>query len=91
MGTGEDARGGKGNRAVVNDHVDGPGEGVEGGRADDGVCVRFPDCQMGLGAEEAAAVEVDGVEDGGFVGAEDLDFPVCQARMVDVEQAGGRG
>lgn len=90
MGTGKDARGGKGNRAVVNDHVNGSGEGVEGGRADDGVCVSFPDCQMRLGAEETA-VESDCVEDGGLVGSEDLDLPVYRAGMVDVEQARGRG
>ena len=91
VGTSKDARGGKGNRAVVNDHVNGSGEGVEGGRADNGVCVSFPDRQMRLGAEEASAVEFDGVEDGGFVGSEDLDFPVYRARMVDVEQASRRG
>ena len=75
----------------MNDHVNGSGREVEGGRADNGVCVGFPDCQMRLGAEETAAVDLDGVEDGGFVGSEDLDFPVCQARMVEVEQASGRG
>lgn len=49
---------------------------MEGRRADDDVRVSLPDCQMRFGAEETAAVEIDGVEDGGFVGAEDLDFPV---------------
>ena len=63
---------------------------MEGGRADDGVCVSSPDCQMRLGAEETTAVEFDCVEDGGFVGSEDLDFPVFRARMVNVEQARGR-
>ena len=76
MRTGKHARGGKGNRPVVNDHVDGSGEGVESGRADDGVCGGGPDCHVGLGAEEASAVEVDGVEEGGFVGSEDLNFSV---------------
>ena len=89
MGAGKDARGGKGNRVVANDHVNGSGEGVEGGGADDRVCVSFADCYMRLGAEETSAVEFDCVEDGGFVRSEDLDFPVYRARMVDVEQARG--
>ena len=75
----------------MNEQVHGSGEGVEGGGADDGVCVGLPDCQMRLGAEETSAFEFDYVEDGGFVGSEDLDFPVSRARMVDVEQARGRG
>ena len=91
MGTSKDARGGKGNRVVVNDHVNGLGEGVEGGRADNDVCVSFPNCQVRLGAEEASAIEFDGVEDGGFVRSEDLNFSVYRARMVDVEQASRRG
>lgn len=91
MGTGKDARGEKENRVVVNDHVNGSREGVEGDCADDGVCVSFPDYQMRLRAEETSAVEVDYVEDRDFVGSEDLDFPVYRARMVDVEQARGRG
>ena len=85
MCTGEEARGRKRNRVVVNDHVNGPGEGVKGDRADDVVCASFPDCHMRVGAEEASTVEFNCIEDGGFVGSEDLDFPVDRARMVDVE------
>ena len=94
MGTGKDARGEKENRVVVNDHVNGSREGVEGDCADDSVSVKIPekpDYQMRLGAEETSAVDVDCVEDRDFVGSEDLDFPVYRARMVDVEQARGRG
>lgn len=74
MGSGQDARGEKRDRTIVNDQVNGSGEGVEGGSADDGVCVNFPDCQMRLGAEE-----IDCIEDGGFVGSEDSDFRVRRA------------
>ena len=89
MRTGEDARGGKSNRPVINNHINGSGKGVKGRRADDDIRVRFADCDVRLGAEEASAVEFDGVEDGGFVGAKDVDFPVYGAGMVDVEEAGG--
>ena len=64
---------------------------MEGGRADDGVCVSFPDCQIRLGAEEASAVEFDCVENCGFVRSEDFNLAVYRARVVDVEQARGRG
>lgn len=74
VGSGQDARGEKRDRTIVNDQVNGSGEGVEGGSADDGVCVNFPDCQMRLGAEE-----IDCIEDGGFVGSEDSDFRVRRA------------
>lgn len=85
MCTGKEARGGKRDRFIVNDHVNGSGEGVKGDRADFLGCVSFPDCHMRLGAEEASAVQFDCVEDGGFVGSEDSDFPVYGTRMVDVE------
>lgn len=79
MGAGKDARGGEGDRVVVNDHFNVSREGVEGGRADDGAGVGFTDCHMRLGAEETCAVYFYSVEDGGFVGAEDLDIPVRHA------------
>ena len=64
---------------------------MKGRRADDDIRVRFADCDVRLGAEEASTVEFDGVEDGGFVGAEDVDFSVYGAGMVDVEEARGGG
>ena len=63
----------------MDNHFDFSREGVEGGRADDGIGVTFVDCHIWLGAEGPSGIYVHGVEDGDFVGAKYLRFPVSHA------------
>lgn len=73
----------------MDSHFNFSGEGVEGGRANDGAGVSFVDCHMWLGTEETSGVDLYRVEDGSFVGAQNLGIPVRHARMVDVEETRG--
>ena len=63
----------------MDDHINVSRECVESGSANDDVGVAFADGHMWLGAEEAAAVHSDRVENGGLVRAEDLGIPVRDA------------
>ena len=64
---------------------------MEGDGANDGAGVVSVDRHVWLGAKQTSAIRFDGVEDGGFVGTEDVNLPVQHARMVVVEEASGRG
>ena len=79
MSAGKEARGGKGDGVVVNDHFDLSRKGMKSRRANDSASVAFVDCHMWLGAEETSAIDFHRVKDGGFVRAEDLGIPVRYA------------
>lgn len=74
----------------MNNHFDVSVEGAECSRANNSAGVGFVDCDMRFGAEKTPAACFDSVEDGGFVGAENLSVAVPHAGMVDVEKASGQ-
>lgn len=76
MSASEDARGGEGNRVVMDNHFNIARKRVEGGGADNGAGVAFVDRHMWLGAKRTSAVCMYRVENGGLVRAEDLGTPV---------------
>ena len=76
MRAGEQARGGKGKRVVVNDEFNFSGGGVEGGRADGGASSPFVDRHVWLFAEKTSVVYLDRVEDSDFVAAKNLSVSV---------------
>ena len=78
---------------VVEGEINGAGCAVEGCGADGGIVgvVAAVDFHVGFGGEEAAAVEVDGVGCGLFVGGEDGEVVGEEGGAVDVEEAGGLG
>lgn len=86
---------GEGDGAViVEGEIDGAGSVVEGCGADWGRIVwvvAAVDFHVGFGGEEGAAVEVDGVGCGLFVGGEDGEVVGEEGGAVDVEEAGGWG
>ena len=52
---------------------------MEGDGANDGASVVSVDRHVWLGAKWTSAIGFDGVEDGGFVGTEDVNLPVQHA------------
>lgn len=79
--------------AVAECEIDGAGGGVEccGADWEFGRVGAAVDFHVGFGGEERAAVEVDGVGGGFFVGEEDGEVVGEEGGAVDVEEKGGLG